>query len=262
MNLFKITILLFSLLFLNSLFAEEPTPSEITFTHEDENAYPWVLPDGTGIDIEMMKILEKKINIKIKLQKYPWKRCLELMKSNVVDGAFASSFKTERLEMGHYPTKEDGNIDNSKNIHYSGYSLYILRTSNLEWDGKAFKNLTGKIGIQSGFSIADKLKSLNVQIDEETKSIENNFNKLIKNRIQGLALQTARADFVLSKNKEFSNKIIKYSVDIESKPYFLMLSFDFVKKYPNLSKKIWKSIENIRNSKEYKDKVEDFLSKD
>jgi len=92
-------------------------PDKIVLGYDEVDNYPWVMADQTGITFELLKIVEAKIGIKIVYEKYPWKRCLELLKDNKIDGAINSSFKKERLEMGTYPmiseTEPDITIKNS-----------------------------------------------------------------------------------------------------------------------------------------------------
>jgi len=240
--------------------------THLVFCHEDKNAYPWVFPvketnSVSGLDIEMMALLESELGIPIKLGAYPWKRCLQLMAAGQVDGAFAASFKTERLKMGSYPKLPSGAYDSHKRIHTSGYSLYRLKNSNIEWDGKQFKNLEGSIGVQAGFSIVEKLNKLKV-ITEETGGVERNLHKLLLKRVQAVALQTLRADYVLDTISQFKEKIEKYPIPISEKPYYLMLSFDMVKTHPLLSKAIWNKLAMLRESERYKEIVRKFWQKE
>jgi len=258
-KIFLCVVFIFTLtLFLNG----EDKPEKIILGFEDAPNYPWLLPDGTGITFELLKIVEAKMGIKFVYEKYPWKRCLELLKENKIDGALNSSFKKERMEMGAYPMISDTEPDISKRIHMEGYSLYRLKGSNINWDGKIFLNVKGTIGAQTGFSIVDKLKKdFGLTVDDSVKSVDENFNKLLKNRIVGAVLQTSAADFVLENNKQFKNKIEKVEPSIEYKAYYIMLSYDFIKKYPDVAKKFWNTVAEVRESKEFIDKKKEYLKK-
>jgi polar amino acid transport system substrate-binding protein len=46
----------------------------------------------------------------------------------------------------------DDKVDVSKRMSTDNYHLYRLKGSKVDWDGKAFSNLDGRIGAQAGFS--------------------------------------------------------------------------------------------------------------
>ncbi|WP_108649311.1 substrate-binding periplasmic protein [Dongshaea marina] len=237
------------------------TPAELNFCHEDQNAFPWVFPKGNqtrGLDIELIKLLESELKTPINLHKLPWKRCLKSMQSGTMDGAFAASFKQERLRMGNYPTLLDGQLDKERRIHISGYSLYRRKDSNLQWNGKGFENLSGTIGVQPGFSIVDRLKKLKVPLDEGARGPELILYKLLRGRLQGAALQTMRADFVLRNDPVLSKGLEKWKIPISEKPYYLMLSFPLVDNYPEFSDEIWSTLTKLRESEEFKQQQDKF----
>ncbi len=140
----KIFSILFILFFSFFVFSMENIPEQITIAFEDADNYPWQFPDKTGLNFEMLKIVEKNLGIKFVYQPLPWKRCLEIIKENKVDAVLNASFKKDRLEIAVYPTKSNGEIDPSKQLHTEGYALYILKDSKIGWDGEKFINVEGK----------------------------------------------------------------------------------------------------------------------
>jgi len=261
------SVLLFLFLLTNLVIFSNPTT--IVLGHE-ENNFPWVFPyekgkDGCdGIDVEFIKILEKKLKISIKLVIYPWSRCLSEMKDGKIDGVFPSSYKKDREEMGLYPYTADKKVDESKYIHISGYSLYIMADSKIEFDGTNFKNLDGKIGAQRTFSIIPELKKIGVEVDESTMDPVLLFKMLENGRIKAATIQTARGDDILKNNDNFNKKMIKYPTDkgiFSQKPYFIQISHQLVSKYPDFSKLFYSTIEEIRNSKEFKNIEIDFYKR-
>ena len=184
--------------------------NHLKFCHEDENAFPWVFSENDqtkGLDIRLIRLVEKEINIPIQLISLPWKRCLEFMKTNQVDGAFAASFKQERLAMGVYPVNKRAELAKEKRIHMSSYSLYLPLKSKLEWNGYNFKNLKGKISAQTGFSIIDKLTILGASV-REVKGPERALRDILSKRSIGAAIQTERANYFLNKSSKIIAKCI------------------------------------------------------
>ncbi len=258
----KINFILIVCLFVvsNLYLNGQSVQTKMVVAYEDNTDYPWIIDNGRGLDFELLNLIAQKLNIQIEYKKYPWKRCLDLLKDNMVDGLLNASFKIERLENGIYPMQSDGKTpEETRSFHIGGYSLYRLKGTNLEWDGKTIKNLEGKIGAPLGFSIVDFLKNLNVEVDDGGKTINMNIEKLLKNRIYGAALPTTAADFII--NKTEYNNVEKISPPLQSKPYYFMLSYNFFKKYPELSKKIWEQAKKLKDSKEYNKIMSDFFTK-
>lgn len=261
-------LILFISIFINNTVNALDKPNLITLAHEDKNAYPWILPHNgsyVGLDKDFIEILSKKLNTKIVLKAFPWQRCLELMKINNVNGAFAASYKKRREEYGKYPTMKNNKPNKSLRIHTSGYSLYMHKSLNIKFDGKKFSNITSEIGVQKGFSIVDPLKKFNANLYIVVNADPNSILKLINAlRINAGALQTARADYIINNNPEFKKSIAKYKTNkkpFHQKEYYIMLSHQFVEKYPEFAKKFWNTCKSVRNSKEFKNRVKSFYSK-
>ena len=235
-------------------------PNKLIFCHEDENAFPWVFSQNKqsdGLDVRLIKILESDLGIEITLRPLPWKRCLLHLQMGVVDGAFAASFRPERLKMGVYPTQENNELDSSKRIHVSSYYLYTAVNSKLAWDGRGFSNLSGNISVQLGFSISGKLDDMGVSVNE-VKGPERALKDILNGLSQGAALQAERADYNLSTDSFFEGKIKKHKIAFTDKPYYLMLSFNLVNKYPSYSQFIWERLVFLRDSKMMTSTTKDF----
>jgi polar amino acid transport system substrate-binding protein len=240
----------------------------ITLGHEDQNAYPWVLKgiNGyTGLDLELIDLLQAKIGIKIKTVGYPWTRALVTMQRGDLDGVFAASYKPERERYGSYPFK-GGKLDGDRRIHTSGYSLYILTGSKLKFDGDKFKNLISgigvtDIGVQRSFSIIPSLEKFDVNLNDSSSDPGHILNMLFHNRIAAAAIQAARADQIIAATPLYQKRIIKSETKkkpFHQKPYFIMLSHQFVKRYPEFSEKFWDAVKEVRNSSEYRQRETKF----
>lgn len=235
-------------------------PASLSFCHEDQDSYPWVLRDRPGLNIHMMRLLERELKIPFKLVPMPWKRCLAEMAKNNVHGAFAASFKVDRLEMGHYPAAKDGKPDGAYRMHTSSYSLYRLKGSALNWNGKTFENLAGQIGTLSAHSIIDFLRERGVSVDEGSKSPVDTLRKVQAGRLQGAALQTSRTERILAQHPDLARSLERVPMLLEERNYFLMLSPNLAEQTPELASTIWRSIEKIRESAEYKRIEQDFYA--
>ena len=231
-------------------------PATIKLCHEDVDVYPWILKDRPGLNIIHLKAVEQKLGVKIETFPLPWKRCQEDMREGKVDGIFAASFKTERLEMGVYPMVGD-KLDATRAMMFDGYSLYRLKGGDVQWDGKKLSS-SSSIGAQPGYSIVDQLKQLGAKVDEGAKTADDTLKKVVIGRIGAAALQTLEGDNSLSTNPEFASKLEKVSPPLVDKPFFLMLSKQFVAKHGDFSKDLWKTLAEVRESSDYKAKMGSF----
>lgn len=219
--------------------------------YEDKEQPPYymgmgqdVLAINPGVSVEIVKLLEQHIpGLKVAFVRMPWKRCLSELQTGSTDGAFNASFKPERLEMGVYPMK-NGEVDTSRRLTTISYSLYKMKNAALSWDGLKFINLTGMLGAPLGYSIVDDLRKLGAQVDEASGTRQN-FEKLLKGRVQGVAAQDVTGDALLAQNPAFKD-IVKVEVPIVTKPYYLMISKQFVAKNPRLAETIWDTIGMLR----------------
>lgn len=223
----------------------------LTFCYEDQDSYPWVMTDGSGLNQALIDRVGQALELEIAQRAMPWKRCLAGLEQGLYDGAFAASYKAERLAMGAYPTRESGELDNDKRLHTSSYSLYRRDGDRVRWNGQAFEQLTGKVGSLSGFSIVDFLHDHGAEVEENSRDPLALLNMLKSGRFQAAALQTQRADFVLQAHPELAGFLEKTSPPLEYKAYHLMLSRQLLVKNPALATRIWNQVQRQRESAAY-----------
>ncbi|WP_028444607.1 substrate-binding periplasmic protein [Chitinimonas koreensis] len=231
-------------------------PARVNICTENEDSYPWLQKDRPGLNIIMMRMVEKQVGSKIDIKPLPWKRCMESVRSGEMDGLFKISFKADRMEIGHYPMAGD-KPDATRRMLDDSYSLYRLKGSKVEWDGKAIRNADA-VGAQAGFSIVDQLKGLGVRVDDGVRTADDNLQKLLTGRVSAVALQTLEGDVSLAGKPEFAARIERVDPPLVTKPYFLMLSKPFVAKYPDFAKALWDSVGAVRESAEYKTQMQQF----
>ncbi len=248
------------------LFSSYANAYQMTISYEDKEQPPYymgnsnkVLTDNPGVAVEIIQRVGTIIDgLEITLKRTPWSRCTAELSSNKVDGIFNASYKEERLKIGQYPTT-DGNlkgpVDTSRRITKISYSFYSLSENNIEWDGIKFIPADKIIGAPLGYSIVGDLKKKGLII-EEAPNTEMNLKKLVYKRIIAAALQDVTADSIIKSNPIQFEKIKKLTPPIITKPYYLMLSHDFVAEHPVMAQKIWDAIKTIRENE-----IEKILSK-
>jgi polar amino acid transport system substrate-binding protein len=240
--------------------AEQAAAPPLTFCHEDQDSYPWVMTDKSGLNLQLLGLVAQSLGVTFTYVPVPWKRCLSGLEQGIYDGAFASSFKVERMGAGHYPMAADDQPDASRRLHLSRYALYRRRGEAVTWDGSVFRQLSGRIGSLSGFSIAAFLREQGAEVDETSRDPLALLRMLQYGRIQAAALQSQRADFVLQANPQLAKRIERVELLLEEKPYYLMLSKALVADHPALTEAIWSGIALQRESAIYQQRMRVFLS--
>lgn len=235
--------------------AAQAAPGErITLCFERQEVRPWRTLDGGGLNFELLTEVARRTGVTFDFQSMPWKRCLEQLKANQVGGAFAVSFSRDRMALGAYPGvsggEADPQADASKRMHVDTYVLARLRGSRLDWDGKTFRNLDGRIGFQLGYSVGDFLRAQGVQTDDGSQRSDELVQKLIAGRLAGAALGGNDAQRLM--RGPYGKRLELLPVPLVEKPYFLVLSSALVANQPQLAARVWDEIEAVRNSPAYR----------
>lgn len=220
----------------------------VALCFEQQDVLPWRSRQGGGLNFALLKMVEQQLDIRFDYQAVPWKRCLAELKSNTVDGAFAVSYKPDRRELGEYPGGQQ--IDASKRMHIDSYMVVRRKGSKVEWDGKSFHNLDGAIGFQLGYSVGDVLRAQNVEVDEGSQRADELARKLIAGRVAAAAIGGSDANGLM--HGPLAPQLEELPIPIIEKPYFLILSHGMVAARPQLAERIWRAIEEARNSAAYR----------
>jgi polar amino acid transport system substrate-binding protein len=215
---------------------------------ERQEVLPWRTLDGGGLNFELLNEVGRRVGVQFDYQSMPWKRCLAQLKANQVGGAFAVSFSQERLALGAYPGGQQA--DPERRMHIDRYVLARRKGSRIDWDGKAFRNLDGRIGFQLGYSVGDFLRAQGVLVDEGSQRSDELLQKLVSGRVEAAAL--GGGDAVRLVRGPLAAQIEVLPLPLLEKPYYLMLSHDFVARQPALAERIWKAIAEVRNSPAYR----------
>ena len=246
-------IFFFMTAFLFKVSGETP---EIYISTTDVENLPYVigegeelLPENPGVTIEILRLIEKSLDIRFVITREPWARVLFNLENNHIDGIFHASFTADREKIGVYP-RRDGRIDTARSLFERAYVLYVKKGSPLIWDGSSLQNLTGSVGVIRGYAIIDDLKRMNVPMEELSTPLQG-MNLLLLNRIAAFAELQNSGDHILSLEREAMSDIVKLSPALQTKPYYLIFSREFYAKHTGLAERIWDEIHRLVASGEY-----------
>ncbi|MFC0252509.1 substrate-binding periplasmic protein [Massilia consociata] len=245
---------LFAALAAGCALAHAAPDQRITLCFERQEVQPWRTLDGGGLNFELLAEVARRTGVTFDYQSMPWKRCLEQLKSNQVGGAFAVSHNRERKSLGAYPgaggAAGDAQADPSKRMHTDSYLLVRRKGSRLDWNGKSFLNLDGRIGFQLGYSVGDFLRAQGVAVDEGSQRSDELARKLIAGRLAGAAMGGGDATRLL--RGPLGARLEIAPVPLIEKPYYLVLSHAFMASRPQLAARLWDAVEEVRTSPAYR----------
>jgi polar amino acid transport system substrate-binding protein len=225
---------------------------KLTLCYENKMVLPWRTVEQAGLNFELLKRVESRLGLAFDYQLLPWKRCLAKLKANEVDGAFSVSHNPDRASFGAFPGKDQP--DAKKRLHYARYFLIRKKDSPIDWDGKQFHNANGAILFHLGYSVGDMLRAQNMPVDESSDTLYNVGRKVLMGRVAGAALMDSDAAVLM--RGPMGPKLEMIATPLVEKPYYLILSHKLVAARPELAERIWKTIEEVRNSKEYGKQVQ------
>jgi len=235
---------------LSSLVAGGPAAAArpaIALCFERQEVLPWRTLDGGGLNLELLNEVARRTGVVFEYQSMPWKRCLAQLKANQVGGAFAVSYLPERQALGAYPGGSAP--DPARRLHVDRYVLVRRKGSRVDWDGKSFRMLDGRVGVQLGYSVGDFLRSRGALVDEGSQRSDELLQKLLSGRIEAAALGGGDAGRLV--RGAMAQKVEIVPAPLLEKPYYLMLSHDLATREPVLADRIWKTVAEVRNSPAY-----------
>lgn len=241
----------FLFVFLSLIQSNSLQADEIVFCTENKQQPPLLIGDSDvfdeeypGVSVELVRIAARQVGLTPIIIRAPWRRCLMTLQSNNVDGVFNGSFKAERQKMGRYPMR-DGVVDPTRRLTTISYSLYRQKGSKLDWDGTGITNLSGTIGVPMGYSIVNDLNKMGIQI-EESHNTTFIFKKLQSGRVAGAAVQTLTGDALMATGQYPA--IEKIERPLVTKPYYVLLSHQFVAENPEKAERLWQAIARLRET--------------
>lgn len=208
--------------------------------------------DYPGITIDILKAIEEKTDITFIIKKMPWKRVVESVKEDVIDGGFHFSFKQKRKSFVAYPIlKGERKPDPEFSISNRSYALYGLKGLYLDWNGQeilSHKRDDLLVGVIRGSSVNERIRSMGHQIKEVSHDIQLPL-MLLKGRVDAfVALDNMLDAKINTLASAQQTKIVKISPAIENKAYYIAFAKGFYKKHPKVAWKIWRLISEFKEN--------------
>jgi len=226
------------------------TPLQLCY--EDAPQAPWTMPDGSGLNIELLKRVSKITGDEFVYLPRPWKRCQEETRSGRMDGMIGGADSPERRSYSLPPLHPDGTANADKAMYYDQAEVYIRISSGASWDGKELVNPRGVVAAQRGYYVADILQQRGQRVLDTVKSVEDGLRMVAAGMADVAVLQGRAAIELVHNDPRFAGKIEMAKTPYISLPLYLHVSRKTYERDPKRIESIWNAIPVVRATPEFR----------
>lgn len=217
----------------------------VTVCYDETAVRPWVNKAG----VALLKTTASLQHVEFEQVALPWLRCLRDVGKGTMAGAIGASYSDDRAAFAVFPATADGQLDVSRRMQASSYSLYRAKGGAANWDGRQFANLASRVVVQRGYSVVADLTKLGVLVDQTAGDAETVLRMLIAGRSQLGVLVTELGDELLTK-PEFRRKIEKITPPLVVRSYYLIFGKRYYENNTRLVEELWNHLAVVRVSKD------------
>lgn len=206
---------------------------------------PHTMPDGSGQVQELLRLAAKEEGLVLENTVAPRLRCIAKLKSAEVD-ALLSAFLPERMAYGVFPMA-GAVADAARAVCEVRFIVYRQKGGKMQWDGHAFVGLDQRpFGIQTGLAVAQRLRQTGVTVDEGAKTLEQNFEKLVRGRVQAVVALEGESQPLI--DRKFADQIEALSKAFDTVPLYLHVRTGYYARNQEAIDKLWSAVRRIRAS--------------
>lgn len=228
-------------------------PDEMTFCYENQDYLPFIRQAEDGLVIEgkngvltdLVIQTTKELGIEATFINKPWKRCIVLLQSGEVDGIFAAIWQPERDEWGLFP--KSGSVPDERfKIWQVDYQIYSQSDTELLWNGERFQGVVTGISAPLGYVAEQKL----IQLGAKSRASylpADGLHLVAKRRLDGYVLESSIGNYLI-RSEGLTSQVAPLSLPFFSANWYLPLSHNFAKKYPQAPELFWQALAKARHS--------------
>lgn len=246
----RLPIILASLAMLAAPCARAAPPLQLCF--EDAPQPPWTMPDGRGLNIELLKRVERLTGERFVLSSRPWARCIEETRIGRMDGMIGAADSPERRQFAVPPLQPDGSIDAAKSLYLSQVYLYLRVGSGASWDGRQLHNPRGLVITQRGYFVADLMRARGQRVIDIVKSSDEALRLLATGSADVAALMTNPEHGALRADVPYRSQVTRAPQPFAAFPLHLMFSKISYQRDPARMEAIWTAIAAVRASADFR----------
>jgi polar amino acid transport system substrate-binding protein len=179
----------------------------LEYTGEDGN------PKGSAVD--MVKRIMSSLGYEVQIKVYPWPKALGMVRAGDADAIFTAYKTPERVTF----------LDYSEEVFFPQIvGFYVKKGSPITFNGDLNTLRAKHIGVVSTISYGPKFDQMRTQLQvERVERIEQNFQKLLSDRIDLLISNVHVADWELQK-LQLSEEIVRLPHEVERVSSYIAFS--------------------------------------
>jgi polar amino acid transport system substrate-binding protein len=224
----------------------------LNLCYEDAPQAPWTMPDGTGLNLELLKRVGKITGDEFIFHARPWKRCVEETRAGHMDGMIGGADSPERRSFAVLPHYPDGSTNADKALYHDHAGVYIRVGSGASWDGKDLVNPRGVVAAQRGYYVAEILQQRGWRVLDTVKSVEEGLRLVAAGMADVAVLQGRAAAELVHDDARFKGTIELAKTPYVNLPLYLHISRKVYDRDPKRIEAIWNAIPVVRATPEYR----------
>jgi polar amino acid transport system substrate-binding protein len=225
----------------------------LKFCFEDVPQRPWTMPDGSGLNFELLHRVEKLVGESFVFLPMPWKRCQEEVRNGELDGIIGAADSAERRSYAIFPIAASGAVDTSTSIYEDQFNVYQRAGSVAAWNGKELISSNRPVAVQSGYAVvAAMLRERDIKINDSIKSAEDGLRFLLDGIVDVAILQSIETEYLRKEDPRFKGAIVTAASPYVVLPLYLAINHLTYARDPKRIQAIWNAVRTVRNSAEYR----------
>ena len=242
---------LLTLAFAAALTAADAVAAPLNFCFEDIPQAPWTMPDGSGLNIELLKRVAKLTGEQFNYVARPWLRCEEETRNGIMDAMIGPSDNPRRRPFSVPPRRPDGTQDPERALYHDHVDLYLRADSFARWDGKTLLNPSRMAVAQRGYYIVEMLQARGQTVIDTPKSAEDGLKLLAAGSADVAVLMGRDAEKLVREDPRFLGRVVLAKQPFAHFDFHLMVGRKAYDKDPQRFEAIWNAIAKVRATVDY-----------
>jgi polar amino acid transport system substrate-binding protein len=240
--------------------AASASAAPLRLCYEDVPQPPWTMPDGTGLNLTLLKLVEHAAGEQFQLFVKPWKRCIEELKGGQMDALVGAADTPERRAFLVPPVLADGRANPDAALNQDQVYVFLRVGGKATWNGKDLVTPHNEVVAQRGYMVADVLRQRGYTVIDAVKSAEDGLRMLAAGAADAAVLEGLAAHSLARNDARFKGKVTE-----ARPPYMVMsayLSFSRLayQREPSRIEAIWSALSTVRSNPDYQRMVNERLA--
>lgn len=232
--------------------AQCASAAPLRLCYEDVPQPPWTMPDGSGLNIELLKRVEAQLGERFVLSRRPWLRCMGETRTGHMDGMIGGADSPERRVFSVPPLLPDGSPDASRAMYFDNVNIFLRAASKASWNGKELHNPRGIVVTQRGYFVADLMRERGQKVIDTVKSADEALRLLASGQADVAVLMENSVQDMLRDDPRFRGVIVKAPAPFTVFPFYLLIGRGRYAQDPARIEAIWTAIATVRATPAYR----------